>query len=123
MRHSIITKKRHWFYSPIISVVLIIFVILGIISVVGAYTKQHEATMLRKQYEQELAEVKKHQEDLAEKITNLSTERGLESEIRDRYRVVKPGEQLLIVVEHPEQEPIKTSEESLFLKIRQFVGF
>lgn len=123
MRHSIITRKRHWFYSPIISVALIIFVILGTISVVGAYTKQREATMLKKQYEQELAEVKKHQEDLAEKITNLSTERGLESEIRDRYRVVKPGEQLLIVVDNPEQKTIQDSREGWFSKIRQFVGF
>ncbi len=122
MRH-ILVKKKSWFRSPFVAVALVIFVIWGSFSVVRAGLKQNEAVRLRDGARKEFLELEQKQSVLHQKIQNLSTDAGLESEIRQRYRVVKPGEQLVIVVNNdkPEDAP-KSPEVSFWHNLRMFVG-
>lgn len=121
MRH-ILVKKKSWFYSPIVAIILVIFVVWGGVSVVRAGLKQREAIHLRDESRKELAELEEKQVVLGQKIENLSTEQGVEAEVRQRYRVVKPGEQLVIVVDNEEGESVSVEKPSFWQKLKQFVG-
>ncbi len=122
MRHSLVTKKKSWFQSPIIAVILVLFVIWGGIAVIRAYAKQREAVVNRNTSKRELKEVQQKQVELSANIENLSTERGLEAEVRNRYRVAKPGEQLVIVVDNKEGGNTVAEKPSFWERLRQFVG-
>jgi cell division protein FtsB len=122
MRTSLLTKKKTWLESPILAIVLIIFAVWGIVAVVRAYLKQHEAVSLRDEAVHEEESLEQKQKDLSGQIDNLSTPNGLEAEVRERYRVVKPGEQLVIVVDNDNAIPNQKAE-TFWQRIRQFVGF
>ena len=122
MQHSLVTKKKTWFHSPVVAIVLIIAIAFGVVSVIKIYSKEKEAVRLRNDYQRQVDEANAKQTDLGTKISNLSTPRGQEEEVREKYRVVKPGEQLVIVVDNgtpvPPPPPIPW-----WRKIFDFVGF
>lgn len=122
MRHSLTTKKKSWFQSPMVAVVLVLFVIWGGVAVIRAYAKQREAVVNRNASKRELKEVQQKQVELSANIENLSTDRGLEAEVRNRYRVAKPGEQLVIVVDNKDGDTAVAKKPSFLERLRQFVG-
>ena len=117
------TKKRSWFYSPVVAVLLLLCVGWGTYSAAKAYGKSREARDLRDQYARDSDQLVIKQNDLAKKIDMLSTDRGMEAEVRNRYRVVKPGEQLVVVVDNQDASSAQTVQaKSFFEKLREFVG-
>lgn len=95
--------KESFFYTRFWIVVLFIICILLGISVFKVYLKYAHAKSIRNDYRDELAQVKQHEMDLQKNIDALSTERGKEEEIRDRYRVVKQGEQMILIVDNDQK--------------------
>lgn len=104
------------------AVVLVFFVVLGCVSVVRAYAKQRQAVNNRNNSIHELRDLEQKEADLSLKIDNLSTNRGMEAEVRNRYRVTKPGEQLVIVVDNNDSGETVPQGPSFWQKVRQFVG-
>lgn len=88
--------------------------------------KQREALSLRNEARRELISIEQKHQELDKKINDLSTDYGIEAEVRERYRVVKPGEQLVIVIDndnHPNKEGDSSVKSAGFLeKLRLFVG-
>ena len=121
MRHSLVGNKKTWFYSPWVTCILVLFVISGAISVVRAYQKQREAVSLRNESLDQMKELNQKQADLTNQIQSLSTDRGVEAEVRERYRVVKPGEQLVIVVDNG-AKPSAITQQTFWQKVRVFLG-
>jgi cell division protein FtsB len=122
MRHSLITKKKSWFQSPWVAILLLFMVVWGIVAVIRAYTKQREAIALRDGYVRELDQMKQKETELSAKIDSLSEVRGMEAEVRERYRVVKPGEQLVVIVDNKEGADTSVDQKTFWQKLRQFVG-
>ncbi len=117
-------KRRSWIQSPILAVFLIIVFFWGTFVVYKIYVKHREAVLLRDQYHNELVELKKKEAELDAKIKDLSTDRGMESEVRNRYRMVRPGEQLVIVVDDAvKQVPEVQKDRFSWKRLRSFVGF
>ena len=52
--------------------------------------------------EENLASLSKRENDLTGKIDELETENGLEKEIRERFPVIKPGEEVIMIVKDEE---------------------
>lgn len=123
MRHPLIAKKKSWFYSPILAVVLLVLVVWTGIATFSAFQKQHEAIELRDEAVREKTDLMAKQNDLNQKIQNLSTDEGMEAEVRERYRVVKPGEQLVIVVDNKDPNASPTTPPTFWQKVKEFVGF
>lgn len=118
------TKKRSWFHSPVLAVFLAILVIWAMVAAVGAFKKDREAKGLRDQYARDLSQLRSKQSELSEKIRVLSTDRGMEAEVRSRYRVVKPGEQLVVVVDNRDPSAVSPGKAPTFWdRIRDFAGF
>jgi cell division protein FtsB len=104
--------KESFFYTRFWIVVLIVVGIFLGISTVRAYKKYTYAKTIRDDYAQELVQVQQSKEVLEKNIHSLSTDRGKEIEIRDRYRVVKEGEQMILIVDNytTQEDPILQNE-------------
>lgn len=117
-------KKKSWTQSPLLAIFLVILLAWGSFVVYRMFTKYREAVGLRNQFQSELDALHQKQGELSEKITNLSTDRGLEAEVRNRYRVIRPGEQLVIVVDDASKTVQNVAPEpSFWARVKLFLGF
>lgn len=62
------------------------------------YAKERSAATELRNQAASLGELKQRKAALEAKLRALSTERGVEEEIRDRFPVTKPGEEVITVV-------------------------
>lgn len=60
----------------------------------------------------DLAKLDKHKEDLSEQVSALSTEAGIEAALRAKFRAVKDGESIAVIVDENETNNIKNTEAS-----------
>jgi cell division protein FtsB len=112
--------KTKWYGRPIaiiVSLGLIVFFGLGIWGMARSY---REALHGRERVEKDLQKIEEQSTEIDEGLKQLTTERGQEEEFRTRYRAVKPGEQLIIVVppDGDEQVQVKESVEKESLWVR-----
>ncbi len=113
--------KESFYHSRFWIVVLLVICVILTISVIKIYLKYNHAKSVRDDYRAELAQVQQHEADLEKNIGALSTERGKEEEIRDRYRVVKQGEQMILIIDDNQEKESKNEqgveEEGFFKEI------
>ena len=92
--------------KPMIIVIAILFVFIAN-GAWGMYQKSIEAREKRDNAEERLTKLRIREIELSKDILNLSTDRGVEGEIRDRFMVAKEGESVMIVTD-PEAQKIHT---------------
>ncbi len=98
--------KESFFHSRFwIGFLLIVCVLLGL-STFRMYKKYVHAQQIKNDYYKELLQVQNHATELKNNIDALSTDRGKETEIRDRYRVVKEGEQMILIVDNDDAKDL-----------------
>ncbi len=86
--------------SPITLVILIIF-FLFLLKAVWSMKERLNGSYKRLETAQiELEKLEEHRSVLANKIQYLSTEQGIEAELRTKYRAVREGESVAVIVEN-----------------------
>lgn len=126
MRRNVIipNRRRPWYQSPILAVFLTASLFWGMFVVYRIYAKHRETVLLRNQYHNELTALQKKESELDAKIKDLSTGRGMEAEVRNRYRVARPGEQLVIIVDDDNVGTQTQQKQGITWQgFRAFVGF
>jgi len=118
--------KESFFHTRFWIVVLTILCIILSISLIKIYKKYSHAKSIRDDYRAELVQTNEQKLILEKNIENLSTDRGLEFEIRDRYRVVKQGEQMILIVDNtkkPDESDVPVAEPrpGIFSRFLQFL--
>ncbi len=98
--------RRVIYGKPMIIVIAVLFLFIAR-GAWGMYQKSIEATEKRNITEERLGELKQREAELSLDILNLSTDRGIEGEIRDRFMVAKEGENVMIVTD-PDAQKIHT---------------
>lgn len=106
-------KRRRMFYSLPVVALLFVVVLLLAKGVVNIYIKYRESVSLKQRAVSELALLQVRKDTLSHEIDRLSTEAGVESAIRNKFNVVKPGEKVLLLVD-PEEEKIPSSTPGFF---------
>ena len=96
-------KLRRFLYSKIVSVFPIVIALALAYSVVGVYKKQRETRLIKEERARELALLSEREQALEEELERLSTERGIEEEIRSKFEVGREGEVAVILV-NPQTE-------------------
>lgn len=94
-----------------------LFILLVFLSVftIKTFLKYRKAVLKSEQIAQETEDMMKKTEDLREKISKLETAGGLEEEMREKFNVAKPGEEVLTIVDKSkENDKIDEKEESGF---------
>lgn len=87
--------------------ILIILVLSAGRAVFNVYGRYHDSRVSLALAEKELAAVENKKAALEKTTAGLKTEEGIEKEIRQKYQVTKPDEQLIVIVQ---DEPEKTTE-------------
>jgi cell division protein FtsB len=89
---------------------IILMLVISLFIANGAwnmYQKSKTSLNNKEATEQELSELQQRKDSLSEDINNLSTDRGIEEEIRERFMVAKEGENV-VVVTNPKKEEVHT---------------
>lgn len=92
-------RFRRRLQSPILAIALFIIFILVARSTWEVYKKDRIARINREESEKALSLLRARKEYLNSQLKNLSTERGVEGELRSKYQVTKEGEKGLVIVE------------------------
>ncbi len=95
-------EKRRWqkiLYSRASLAALLVVLFFVAKGTWGVYQKEAESGRNLEAATRELNKVSVRKELLTANITRLRTERGAEEEIRNRFRVAKPGEELIVIVD------------------------
>lgn len=95
-------KIRRILYSRNSLIVIAIITTFFLRGAWGVWQKQKESEVKLKETEAALALAQNRQTVLTQNIERLNTQEGVEHEIRERFSVKKPGEDVILVVE-PEQ--------------------
>ncbi|MEK7132682.1 MAG: septum formation initiator family protein [Patescibacteria group bacterium] len=88
-----------------------LFLLVGVAvsGVWKVYRKERESMSLRAEAERQLEDLSTRRVQLEEDIEKLKTPRGMEEALRERYRLAKSGENLIIIVNPPASLPIETT--------------
>ncbi len=93
------SQVRRALYSiPMMGVILILLVI-AVQGAWGMYEKHLDARGKESQVREELAALNAREAELRTDIEQLSSERGIEAEIRERFMVAKEGEQVIVLTD------------------------
>jgi len=90
---------RSIIFSHATVAVLCVLVVLLSFSVFERFTVEREMEARRAAVEEELQELRLRAATLESEVEYLQDERGIEAEIRDRFDVVKEGEQVVIILD------------------------
>jgi len=85
--------------SPFIFVGLLILFIFLTKAVWGIREKNALSNSRLSSAQSELQRLETHQKDLTTQIDYLSTERGIEAELRTKYRAIREGESVAVIVD------------------------
>ena len=103
---------NRFLHSKLFLAVLFCIVILLGFSVVDIYVKSRETVKNRDFSLQKLEGLQKQEKDLTDQIAKLNSDQGIENELRDRYGVVKEGENLMVIVDEKNKEPLNAENSS-----------
>ena len=91
-------KLRKILYSNgTLIALLVVFVVLAK-GTWNIYMKEREAELSRVDTDNQVASLTSRQAFLENEVAKLKTENGIEREIREKYDVAKPGEQVFVIV-------------------------
>ena len=99
-------QKKNILFSRWAFVVFIIVLIVVARATWSVSKKQEETRQNLTQAEIELHNLREREVSLEEKIAELSTDRGVESEIREKFSVARAGEHAVILVSDEKEKSI-----------------
>ncbi len=95
-------KIKKLIYSKITLVILIILIIFMLKTVWGVYQKERLTKENLTKTNNNLSTLLVREKMLSSGIDKLKTDNGIEQEIREKYGLVKPGEEVIILVDRDE---------------------
>ena len=94
-------KIKQWIYSWPFLVLLVVISVFLAHGVWGVYQQELQTRINKNQRLTHLKELEVRKSALQDEINRLSTERGIEEEIRQKFEVAKEGESVIVIVEPP----------------------
>ncbi len=97
-------KKAEYtfWHSPLVLALLFVIVIVFAYNLIGLLEKERETSKKKELALDQIEALKKRELTLKTDIARLETDEGIESAIREKYQVVKPGEKVVTIVDEPE---------------------
>lgn len=106
-------RKIPW----VLCIVLLITIFLAT-RAVEVLAKQRQANKMNKAYDAELNQLAEKEANLHAELEELATEDGIEQEIREKFRVTKEGEELVVIVPQKKTATTDTESKGLFSFLR-----
>jgi cell division protein FtsB len=119
-------RMRRFFGSKIAFAVVLLLTIVLAQAAIGMYYKAKETRVKKDLVQAELARLQARETELRAENARLSSERGIESELRNRFFIVKDGEKVAVIsdnAEHSDTKPASKKEQGFWTKIISAVVF
>lgn len=115
-------KKTFWriVYSKGFIFLCVVAVLFGVRATWRVYQKAFEARANVREAQALLEELQERERFLRAELERLNTPRGVEEEIRQKFPVVKEGEEMAVIVDDPAKNPTTTEtveESSFFVRL------
>ncbi|MBP6857807.1 MAG: hypothetical protein KBC11_01285 [Candidatus Pacebacteria bacterium] len=94
-------------------IVSVVIFALILSSVIGLFSKHKKIREQIKELKEEEVSLKQKKQTLSEVNEYIETPEGQEYIFRDKYRLVKPGEGIIVVTKKEEAEPLPTKKPAL----------
>ncbi len=91
-------SSKKYLYSPLTLILLCLVLLVLIKALWGVHSKERMSLQYLEREQAELNRVENRKKELAQAVEYLKTDRGVESEIRSKFRVVKEGESVAVIV-------------------------
>jgi chorismate mutase len=109
-------KVQNILYSKASIVILFVLFVLFAKGAWGMYGKMNASAEARESTRKELGILMERRKNVGDEIARLKTKEGLETEIRGKFNVAMPGEEVLILVKG-EEVPQEVKKEGFFESI------
>src|SRR3989344_8425173 len=106
----------------LIWVLLIILIFWAGSGAWNGYKKNSIIKKTHKEAQLELQTLILRQEELNKKLDLLSTDRGVEEELRTKFQIVKPGEKAVIIVDGKSDIEKNENSEGMWSRIKNFLS-
>lgn len=90
---------RKFIYSPFTLFFIFIFLLILLKAVWGVYQKEQTSALYLSKEQEQLAAIISRQKELAQSVDYLKTDKGVEAEIRSKFRVVREGESVAVIID------------------------
>ena len=117
--------KYHFWHSPIMLLLIFCVLVLFIYNVKGLFQKEIETNKNKVAELNKINDLRKRENSLQSEINKLNTTQGVEESIRDKFQVVKPGENMVVIVNDPENHtttPPTSTSHGFWDYIKKFFG-
>lgn len=113
-------KYKKLFYSKPVIIALLFLFLFVTKATWNVYQKMELSKENLELVKNDLEKLKVREEALASQIDYLHTEQGVEAEIRQKYRVIKEGEEIAVIIddENDEDNVASTTNQSLWAKFK-----
>ena len=92
-------RIRKIMYSPVVLVILAFVAFIFVRAAWNVHLKEAESQTYLEQAQAQLGNLSAQQATLQQSVNALNTPQGKEAEIRSQYLMVKPGEQVAVIVD------------------------
>jgi cell division protein FtsB len=113
-------KLRGIIYSKGAIVLLGAVTVFMSVVVWSSYSKEYDTRVRKNEQQAGFGELSKRAEELRSEISRLQSAAGVEAEVRDKYGVRLPGEELIVIIEPDAEESLQVQprSRSLWSRIR-----
>ncbi len=106
-------NKYSFWYAPLTLMVLMGVLIFSVFKVIILIKKKKATTIQKELVLNRMKSLENREDNLNKDINRMQTKEGIESIIREKYQVVKKGEQMVVIVndnsDSNQQKKIKTT--------------
>ncbi len=90
---------KKYIYSPFTLLLLFIILLALLKALWGVYQKEHMSARYLEREQKELAKMEQRQKTLTQSVEYMKTDKGIEAEIRNKFRVAKEGESVAVIID------------------------
>ncbi|MES2215848.1 MAG: septum formation initiator family protein [Patescibacteria group bacterium] len=123
MKYGNRSPWKKYVTSPITLALLIIILVVLVRATSNISHKAELGAAKLAQAQAEYQKLEDRQADLSTKVTHLSSEDGLESEIRAKFRAVKEGESVAVIVDDQQAAVVEATSTVKVGWWKKFMGF
>lgn len=115
---------RKFIYSPFTLFILLMFFLLLLKGVWGVYQKERTSAQYLQAEQDQFTAITSRQKELTQSVDYLKTDQGIEAEIRSKFRVVRDGESVAVIVDDTSSTtvPKTTSTPSIWQRLLGVIG-
>lgn len=97
--------------------------VIALSGVWGVWRKERESRALRNEAQLQAQDLATQAAELQKNIAKMETNRGKEEVLREQYSVGAPGEQMIIIVNPDQPQPIAATSTGIRALVHKFLPF